>query len=71
MIFSADILQAIREWQDILLYKVVYILYKVLRGEKIQNSILYLARLSLITEGKMRQFTDNQKLKQSIIIKRP
>ena len=53
--FSTETLQARREWQDI---------FKVLKGENLQPRILYPARLSLRIEGKIKNFSDKQKLKE-------
>ena len=47
--FSAETLQARREWQDI---------FKVLKGENLQPRLLYLARISLKIDGEIRSFSD-------------
>ena len=52
--FSTETLQARREWQDI---------FKVLKGKNMQPRILYPARLSLKTEGEIKNFSNKQKLK--------
>ena len=53
--FSAETLQARREWQDI---------FKVMKGKNLQPRILYLARLSFRYDGEIKSFTDKQKLKE-------
>ena len=53
--FSAETLQARREWHDIL---------HVMKGKKLQARLLYPARLSLTLEGKIKRFTDKQKLRE-------
>ena len=59
--FSAETLQARREWHDIL---------KVMEGKKtLPLRILYLARLSFTTEEEIKGFSDKQKLKEFIITK--
>ena len=55
--FSAETLQAKRERHDIL---------NVMKGKKPQARILYPARLSFIFEGKIKSFTDKQKLREFI-----
>ena len=53
--FSAETLQARREWHGII---------KVLKGKNLQlRTTLYLARLSLSIEGDTKSFTGKQKLK--------
>ena len=54
-LFSAEILQARREWPDI---------SKVLKVKNLQPRIVYLARLSLRNEGEIQNFSVKQKLKQ-------
>ena len=44
---SIEILQAIREWQDIL---------KVMKEKKLQSSLLHPARISFKYEGEIRSF---------------
>ena len=51
--FSSETLQARREWHDI---------PKVMKGKNRQPRILYPARLSF--DGKMKNFTDKQKLRE-------
>ena len=51
--FSAETLQARREWHDII---------KVLKGKNLQPRILYPARLSLRIEGELNNFSNKQKL---------
>ena len=46
---SAEILQARREWQDIL---------KVMKGKNLQPRLLYPARISFRFDGKIKTFTD-------------
>ena len=52
---SAEILQARREWQDIL---------KVMKGKNLQPRLLYLARNSFRFDGEIKSFTDKQKLRE-------
>ena len=52
---SAETLQAIREWQDIL---------KVLKGRNLQPRLLYLARISFKIDGEIKSITDKQKLRE-------
>ena len=52
---NKEMLQARREWQDT---------FKVLRGKNLQPRILYPARLSFRIEGKIKNFSDKQKLKE-------
>ena len=51
--FSADSLQARREWHDI---------FKMMKGKNLQPRILYPARLSFRFNGEIKSFTDKQKL---------
>ena len=53
--FSIEILQARREWQDIL---------KVMKENNLQPRLLYLARVSFKYEGAIKSFTDKQKLRE-------
>ena len=53
--FSAETLQARREWYDIL---------NVMKGKNLQPRLLYPARLPFIFEGEIKSFTDNQKLRE-------
>ena len=53
--FSAETLQARREWCDIL---------KVMKGKNLQPRLLYPARLSFIFAGEIKTFTDKQKLRE-------
>ena len=53
--FSAETLQARREWHDI---------FKVMRGKKLQPRLLYLARISFRFHGEIKSFTDKQKLRE-------
>ena len=52
---SIEILQAIREWQDIL---------KVMKEKNLQSRLLYPARISFKYEGEIKSFTDKQKLRE-------
>ena len=52
---SAEILQARREWQDIL---------KVMKGKNLQPRLLYLARLSFRFDGEIKSFTEKWKLRE-------
>lgn len=58
--FSAEILQARRNWHDI---------FKVLK-EKISNQELYLEKLSFRI-GEIKSSPDEQKLKEFIVTKHP
>ena len=53
--FSAEILQARREWHDIL---------KVMKGKNLQPRLLYPARISFRIDGEIENFTDKQKLRE-------
>ena len=53
--FSAETLQARREWCDIL---------NVMSRKKLQPRLLYPARLSFRFEGEIKSFTDKQKLRE-------
>ena len=53
--FSAETLQATREWHDIL---------NVMKGKNLQPRLLYPARLSFRFEGEIKTFTDKQKLRE-------
>ena len=53
--FSAETLQARKEWHDI---------FKVLKGKNLQSRILYPAKLSFRIEGKIKNVLDKQKLKE-------
>ena len=55
--FSAETLQARREWHNI---------FKVLTGKILQPRILYPARLSCRVQGEIKNFSDKQKLKEFI-----
>ena len=59
--FSAETLQARREWHDT---------FKVLKGKNLQPRILYPVRLSFKMEGKLKTFPDKQKLKE-FVTKKP
>uniref|UniRef100_A0A8C3W542 L1 transposable element RRM domain-containing protein n=1 Tax=Catagonus wagneri TaxID=51154 RepID=A0A8C3W542_9CETA len=52
--FSAETLQARREWHDIL---------NAMKGKNFQPRLLYPARLSFRFEGEIKTFTDKQKLR--------
>uniref|UniRef100_A0A8C9E9D9 L1 transposable element RRM domain-containing protein n=1 Tax=Phocoena sinus TaxID=42100 RepID=A0A8C9E9D9_PHOSS len=52
---SAEILQARREWQDIL---------KVMKEKSLQPRLLYPARISFTFDGEIKTFTDKQKLRE-------
>ena len=54
--FSAETLQARKEWHDI---------FKVLKGKNLQPRILYPARLSFRIEGEINNCSDKQRLKES------
>ena len=52
---SAEKLQARREWQDI---------FKVMKGENLQQRLLYPARIPLRLDREIKTFTDKQKLRE-------
>ena len=52
--FSAEALQARREWLDI---------FRVLKGKNLQPMILCIGKLSLRIEGEIKNFLDKQKLR--------
>ena len=54
--FSAETLQARREWHDIL---------NVMKGKNLQPRLLYPERLSFRFEGEIKSFIDIQKLRES------
>ena len=60
--FSAETLQARREWHDIL---------NVMKGKKLQPRLLYPARLSFRFEGEIKSFTDKQKLREFSKLNQP
>ena len=51
--FSAESLQARREW---------YYILKVMKGTNLQPRLLYPARISFRFDGEIKSFTDKQKL---------
>uniref|UniRef100_A0A8W4FGN6 L1 transposable element dsRBD-like domain-containing protein n=1 Tax=Sus scrofa TaxID=9823 RepID=A0A8W4FGN6_PIG len=53
--FSAETLQARREWHDIL---------SMMKGKNLQPRLLYSARLSFRFEREIKTFTDKQKLRE-------
>ena len=53
--FSAETLQARREWHDIL---------KALKGKNLQPRLLYPARISFRFDEEIKSFTNKQKLKE-------
>ena len=53
--FSAETLQARREWHDIL---------NMMKGKNLQPRFLYPARLSFRFQGENKSFTDKQKLRE-------
>ena len=53
--FSAETLQARREWHDI---------FKVMKGKRLQPRLLYPARISFRFDGEIKSFTDKQKLRE-------
>ena len=57
---SIETLQAKREWQDIL---------KVMKENNLQPRLLYPVRISFKYEGKIKSFTDKQKLREFSITK--
>ena len=58
--FSAETLQARREWHD---------LFKVMKGENLQPRLLYPERISFTFNGQIKSFTDKQKLREFSTIK--
>ena len=52
---SAETLQARREWQDI---------FKVRKGKSLQPRLLYPARISFKIDGKIKSFSDKEKLRE-------
>uniref|UniRef100_A0A8D1HNZ5 L1 transposable element dsRBD-like domain-containing protein n=1 Tax=Sus scrofa TaxID=9823 RepID=A0A8D1HNZ5_PIG len=53
--FSAETLQARRAWHNI---------FKVMKGKSLQPRVLYLARLSLRFDRKIKSFSDKQKIRE-------
>ena len=53
--FSAETLQARREWHDI---------FKVMKGKNLQPTLLYPARISFRFNREIKSFTDKQKLRE-------
>ena len=53
--FSAETLQARREWHDI---------FRVMKGKKLQPRLLYPAKISFRFDGEIKSFTDEQKLRE-------
>ena len=53
--FSAEILQARREWQNI---------FKVLKGKNLKPGLQYPARISFRIDGELKNFSDKQKLRE-------
>ena len=53
--FSAEILQARKEWQDII---------KVMKEKNLQPRLLYLARISFRFDGRIKRFSNKQKLSE-------
>ena len=53
--FSAETLQARREWQDIL---------KVMKEKNLQPRLFYTARISFRFNGEIKSFSDKQKLRE-------
>ena len=53
--FSAETVQARREWHDILNW---------MKGKNLQPRLLYPARLSFRFEGEIKSFTEKQKLRE-------
>ena len=60
--FSAEILQARREWHDI---------FKLMKGKNLQPRLLYPARISFRFDGEIKSFTDKQKLREFSTTKPP
>ena len=53
--FSAETLQARREWHDI---------FKVMKGKNLQPRLLYPARISFRFDGEIKRFTDKGMLRE-------
>ena len=53
--FSAESLQARREWQDIL---------KVMKEKDLQPRLIYPARISFRFDGEIKTFSDKKKLRE-------
>ena len=53
--FSAETLQARREWHN---------MFKVMKGKNLQPRLLYPARISFRFDGEIKSFTDKQKLRE-------
>ena len=53
--FSAETLQARREWQDI---------FKVMKGKNLEPRLLYPARISFRFDRETKTFTDKQKQRE-------
>ena len=53
--FSAETLQAKREWHDT---------FKVMKGKNLQPRLLYPARIPFRFDGEIKSFTDKQKLRE-------
>ena len=53
--FSAETLQARREWHDI---------FKVMKGKNLQARLFHPARTSFRFDGEIKSFTDKQKLRE-------
>ena len=58
--FSAETLQARREWHDI---------FKVMKRKNLQPRLLYPARISFRLDGEIKSFTGKQKLREFSTIK--
>ena len=53
--FSAETLQARREWHDI---------FKVMKGKNLQPRLLYPARIPFTFDGEIKSLTDKQTLRE-------
>ena len=53
--FLTETLQTRREWHDML---------KVMKGKKLQQRVLYQARLSFRFDGEIKSFPDKQRLRE-------
>ena len=53
--FSAETLQARREWQDI---------FKLVKGKNLQPRLLYPTRISFRFDGEIKSLIDKQKLRE-------
>ena len=60
--FSAETMQARREWQD---------MFKAMKGKNLQPRLLYPARIAFRFNREIKSFTDKQKLRELISTTKP